>query len=240
MEVSEALTSLMAVRHFRADPVPEEILFRILEAGRLAGSAMNKQPWHFIVVTDTPKLGELCRTGRYVAEAPLAVVVAIEDTPFAISDASLAIHSMMLAAWEAGVGSNWVGFANLPEVGELVKLPPELRVLAVLPFGYPAATRSNKARRALDEVASRGTYGEAYVFVLDLTGTEDLHATLARAFGFPEWYGKNWDAFWDAITGLVRLPERMVVRGHDSTELKRFRALLEQAGVTEVVWQLQT
>jgi nitroreductase len=79
---------------------------------------MNSQPWHFIVVRDRNalrRLGELVSSGPYVAQAPLAIVVAIDKTRFAVSDASRAIQSMLLTAWAEGVGSNWV--AHLERFG---------------------------------------------------------------------------------------------------------------------------
>src|SRR5215469_9364621 len=116
MEVFDAVRTLLAVRSFKPDPVPEAVIVEILEAGRLTASGMNTQPWHFIVVEDRAtlqQLGNLVSTGRYISQAPVAIVVAIDRTHLAVSDASRAIQSMMLAAWSAGVGSNWTGFANL-------------------------------------------------------------------------------------------------------------------------------
>src|SRR6266516_105823 len=122
MDVFEAIRTLMAVRSYRDDQVPEAVVTRILEAGRLTGSGMNQQPWHFIVIRDREmlrRLGALASSGPYVAQAPLAIVVAIDKTRFAVSDASRAIQSMMLAAWADGVGSNWVGFGGLDNVKPL-------------------------------------------------------------------------------------------------------------------------
>jgi nitroreductase len=167
MDVYEAVRNLLAVRRYTDRPVPDEVLRRILEAGRLTGSSMNQQPWHFIVVQDRAtlrKLGDLVRTGRYTADASLAVVVAIDKTQYAVSDASRAIQSMLLTAWGDGVGSNWVGFGGLERVRPLLKIPAELEVLAILPFGYPAGAtgRGRKRRKALDEVAHRGRYGDPF------------------------------------------------------------------------------
>jgi nitroreductase len=141
MEVFEAIRTLLAVRQYQDRPVPESVLNRILEAGQLSASAMNKQPWHFVVVQDHEtlrQLGAMVRTGPYIAAAPLAVVVVVERTRFAVSDASRAIQDMMLAAWGEGVGSNWVGFGGLEEVNALLGIPNNLDVLAIVPFGYPA------------------------------------------------------------------------------------------------------
>ena len=94
MEVFEGIRTLLAVRRYQDKPVPDAIVRKILEAGRLTGSAMNLQPWHFIVVRDREtlkKLGGLARSGPYIAQAPLAIVIATDKSRFAVSDASRAI-----------------------------------------------------------------------------------------------------------------------------------------------------
>ena len=121
---------------------------------------MNGQPWHFIVVENRETLRQLAvlaRTGPYIAQAPMAIVVAIEKTPYAVSDASRAIQSMILTAWNEGIGSNWVGFLGMTEVKPLLGLPDTLEVLAIVPFGYPvqATGRGQKKRKLLSEVAHR-------------------------------------------------------------------------------------
>jgi len=113
MQVFDAVRTVLAVRNYQDKPVPPDVVRRIVEAGRLTASSRNGQPWHFIVVENRDtlrQLGALARTGPYIAQAPLAIVVAIAKTEFAVSDASRAIQSMILAAWSEGVGSNWVGF----------------------------------------------------------------------------------------------------------------------------------
>ena len=165
MEVFDAVRTVLAVRNYRDSPVPPDSVHRIVEAGRLTASSMNGQPWHFIVVENRDtirQLGRLARTGPYVAEAAVAVVVAIEETRFAVSDASRAIQSMILTAWSEGLGSNWVGFHGLTEVKSLLAIPDELDVLAIVPFGYPAHVygRGKKQRKALSEVAHRERFGQ--------------------------------------------------------------------------------
>jgi nitroreductase len=166
MDVFETIRTMLAVRRYKDEPVPEATLRRVVEAGRLTGSAKNMQPWHFIVVQDRKtlqKLGALARTGAHVARAAAAVVVLVERTPFAVSDASRAIQSMLLAAWADGVGSNWVGFGGLEEVKTLLGIPAKLDVLAILPFGHPAGTVGGlKDRKALATVAHRERYGQPF------------------------------------------------------------------------------
>lgn len=167
MEVFEAVRTVLAVRNYQDRPIPADTVRRIVEAGRLTASSMNGQPWHFIVVEDRDalkQLGALARSGPYIAQAPLAIVVAIEETQFAVSDASRAIQSMVLTAWSEGLGSNWVGFHGLSGVKPPLGIPDGLEVLAIIPFGYPVQTqaRGRKKRKPLSEVAHRGRFGTPF------------------------------------------------------------------------------
>jgi nitroreductase len=168
MDAFEDIRTILAVRSYQDKPVPEEVVRRIVEAARLTASSINLQPWHFIVVEEKDtlrQLGRLAKTGPYIAEAALAVVVAIEkNSRFGVSDASRAIQDMMLTAWDDGVGSNWVGFGGLDAVGRLLDIPAGMEVLAIIPFGYPAEAigRGIKKRKPLNEVVSRERYGQPF------------------------------------------------------------------------------
>jgi nitroreductase len=165
MDVFEAVRTVLAVRAYQDRPVPDDVLHRIVEAGRLTASSMNRQPWHFVVVTardGLEALAEAVRTGRYVREAAFAVAVAVErDSTFAVSDASRAIQSMVLVAWDEGVGSNWTGFRGMDAAREILDVPGDYDLIAVVPFGYPAEERraGKKARKPIGEVASSERFG---------------------------------------------------------------------------------
>lgn len=168
MEVFDVVRTVLAVRQFQEKAIPEPVIRRIVEAGHLTASSRNGQPWHFIVVQEKEmlhKLGSLAPTGPYIAQAPLAIVVGMEHSPYAVSDASRAIQSMILTAWAQGVGSNWVGFANLPQVQSVLGIPQDIEILAILPFGYPVATpvKGRKKRRPLSEVAHRERWDQPFV-----------------------------------------------------------------------------
>jgi nitroreductase len=124
MDVIEAIRTVLAVRRFREQKVPAEIVRRIVEAGRLSASGSNRQPWHFIVVEQRKTLdalGTAMRTGPYIADAALAIAVMVErDSKLGVSDGSRAIQNMILAAWADGVGSNWVGFGPMPAAEKLL------------------------------------------------------------------------------------------------------------------------
>jgi nitroreductase len=167
MNVFDAIRTLLAVRSYQDRPIPDEVLRRILEAGRLSPSASNKQPWHFVVVQDPATIAQLAAlapSGPYIAGAPLAIVVVIDQTPYAVSDASRAIQDMLLAAWDEGVGGNWVGFGGMDGVKTLLGIPANLDVLAILPFGYPAdrVGRGKKTRKPLAEIVHRERWGEPF------------------------------------------------------------------------------
>ena len=92
-------------------------------------------------------------------------MVAVEKSnKFGVSDGSRAIQSMILTAWEAGVGSNWVGFGGMNEVGAILGIPDHYDVLAIVPFGYPTEERSQgkKNRKVLSEVASLDRFGRPF------------------------------------------------------------------------------
>jgi nitroreductase len=163
--VFDVARTVLAVREFQDKPIPDEVLRRIVEAGRLSASSINQQPWHFVLVRSREalrELGGLMRTGRYIADAGAAVVVAYEKkSPYGVSDCSRAIQSMVLVAWAEGVGSNWTGFGGLETVRKKVGLPDSYEVLAVVPFGYPkrALGKGKKKRKPLGEVVSAERFG---------------------------------------------------------------------------------
>ena len=167
MDTFDAVQTVLAVRAFQEKSVPAEVKNRILEAARLTGSGSNQQPWHFILVegrAELQQLAALVRSGPYIAQADFAVVVVIEQSQMALSDGSRAVQSMILAAWDDGVGSNWTGFTPMPEINKLLNIPDNLDVLAILPFGYPVKQvgQGKKKRKAPEEVFYRGKFGQPY------------------------------------------------------------------------------
>jgi nitroreductase len=167
MDTFDAVRTMMAVRRYQNKPVPEAVVRKVLEAGRLTGSSINLQPWAFIAVQDRAvleKLGQAVRSGSYTGSAAFAVVVAVEKaSQYAVSDGSRAIQSMLLTAWSEGVGGNWTGWLGMRGVRELLGIPAGYDVLAVLAFGYPAlAVKGKKKRKAIGEVAHRDRWGRPW------------------------------------------------------------------------------
>lgn len=167
MEIFAGIKTMLAVRDYRSEPIPADVVTRILEAGRLTGSSRNSQQWNFIVIREAQtlkRLGELASTGPYIAKAPLAIAVVVPDSPVGYIDGARASQSMMLAAWEAGVGSNWVGNVNTEHIKGLLNVPHDQMVLNVIPFGYPTKKlgQGKKRRKPLAEVAHDELFGRPY------------------------------------------------------------------------------
>jgi nitroreductase len=164
-DVFDVVRTLLAVREYQDKELPQEVVDRIVEAAHLTASASNRQPWHFVVVRDRANLqalGGLVKTGPYIAQSAIAIVVAYEkENRLGVSDVSRAIQSMMLTAWADGVGSNWAGFGALDGVRQQVRLPDRYEVLAVIAFGYPKRHigLGKKNRKPLSEVASIEHFG---------------------------------------------------------------------------------
>jgi len=110
------------------------------------------------------RLGELASTGRFVGDAALAIAVVVPDAPVGFMDGARATQDMMLAAWEAGVGSNWVGNANTMEIRRILNVPENRMILNITAFGYPAKAigAGKKRRKPLSEVAHAETFGTPF------------------------------------------------------------------------------
>lgn len=141
MEVFEAIQKRHSVRAYLSNRVPQEKLERILEAGRLAPSAGNIQPWHFIVVTDQQKRNKLSkgRYAKFLMESPVVLVGCgdKEASPnWHVVDTTIAMQNMVLTATGEGLGTCWIGSFNENQVRELLNIPQRFKVIALLALGY--------------------------------------------------------------------------------------------------------
>ena len=167
MDVYEAIRSRVAVREFEPDPVPAAAVKKILLAARWAPSQRNRQPWRFVVIREREtlrRIGELASSGAFIADAPLAIAVAMEGARLPQFDAARDIENMILTAWSLGVGTVYVQGIDRDAVKELLGIPAELDLITVMPFGYPteAAKSVGKRRKTLAEIASVERFGQPY------------------------------------------------------------------------------
>ncbi|HEQ60258.1 MAG TPA: nitroreductase family protein [Firmicutes bacterium] len=159
MDAMECLKTRRSVRSFKAEPVPEEVVREIVDAGRLAATARNVQPWEFVVVTDSAlrqKLAGIMEYGKFIAEAPVCIVVLCQETKYYLEDGCAATENLLLAAHALGLGACWVAGDKKPyadAVRQMVGAPEGYRLVASVALGKPAAgQRGAPAKRPLDEV----------------------------------------------------------------------------------------
>jgi nitroreductase len=147
------IASRREVRDYADRELPEEVVRRILDAGRLAGSARNRQPWRFVVV-ETPERRERLADVVYAAGnvRGAKLVVAIVGRPG--MDVGRCMQNMLLAAWNDGVGSCPNGLQDAEAAQRALGLDADEEIAVVLTFGYPARERDPE-RRTAEEWSAR-------------------------------------------------------------------------------------
>lgn len=159
MSLVEIILKRRSIRRYKPNPIPEDVLHNILEAGRLAPSAGNKQTWHFIVVTD-PKLKQELSKGKwnsFIKDSAFTIVgcgyVGSEHgRRWSTIDVSIALENMVIAATAQGVGSCWIGDFHEEEAKRLLGIPDDYMIVCLISFGYPAEHPSPHGKKPLKEV----------------------------------------------------------------------------------------
>ena len=166
MDTFEAISTKLDVREFDSKRVPGEVKRKILEAARLTSSAMNMQPWRFILVQDRSGLKRLAAdstTGKWVEGAGFALIVLIDPkAPLSSMDAGRVIQDMGLAAWNFGIASGIYAGVGEASLRKDFAIHDELKPVAVLGFGYPKRKilGKKKDRKPLEEIAFAERYGQ--------------------------------------------------------------------------------
>ncbi len=173
----ELVKERRSVRRYLPRPVEPEKIDLCLEAARLAPSACNCQPWHFIVVSDPKKKDELARaafggiyaTNAFASRAPVLVAALIrkagilpgitgkfQDKHYPLIDLGIACEHFVLQAAELGLGTCWLGWFNQKAVERLLPCPPGAQPAIMISLGYPdAPPRGETKRRGLEEISAR-------------------------------------------------------------------------------------
>ncbi len=157
MDAILALKTRRSVRSFENRPVAREIIEDIIDCGRLAPSAVNVQPWEFVVVTEPrlkQRIAETTDHGRFLAEAPVCVVVLCRETKYYLEDGSAATENILVAARAHGLGSCWIAGdkkAYAPDICRLVGAPEGFRLVSLVAIGNGQA-QGTKHKRPLSDV----------------------------------------------------------------------------------------
>ena len=162
MDALEAMRKRRSVRQYTGDPIPREDLETIVDAGRLAATGYNRQPWDFIVVTDREMIDRLKVVARWMDKAGAIIAVALDPSSrFWLEDGSAAVENMLIASTALGYGSCWLEGKTLTreeEFKELLNVPEEKRLLTLVPIGVPVEWPT-KEKRSLEEVIHWERYG---------------------------------------------------------------------------------
>jgi nitroreductase len=175
----ELIRTRQSDRSYSDKPVENEIIDRILEAGRMAPSACNTQPWKFIVVND-PELktrlseaasARLLGMNSFVNQAPLLLVVirekanmssrigaTVKNKDYSLIDLGIASENICLQARAEGIGSCMIGWFDEKQVKNILGIPASKRVELIITLGYPAKELREKRRKPLKEVVSYNKY----------------------------------------------------------------------------------
>jgi nitroreductase len=154
MDTFLAIASKRDQRQYADREIPEEIVRRILDAGRIAGSAKNRQPWRFLVLENQElreRVAETVYAPRNLLGSQLAIAIVVTGSPG--FDAGRAAQNMMLAAWNDGVTSCPNGMPDRAGTGEILSLGADEEVVTVLAFGYPARAPNPEGRTANEWIA---------------------------------------------------------------------------------------
>lgn len=146
-----------STRDYSSREIPEDILHKILEAGRLAPSAMNAQPWRFIVVRQPKIKDRLAEAAQqdFVADADTIIVGCALDSPATLGprfDVAIAMDHMSLAAFTEGVGNCWVAGFDREQVRHILGVPGTVDVTCMMSFGYPTEEDAPLDRLELDQI----------------------------------------------------------------------------------------
>ncbi len=168
MEFYEVLRTRRSVRSYRPDPIPEDVLKRVLDAARMAPSGLNIQPWKFIVIRNKEikeKVAKACNNQSFISEAPVVIVACGYDIEYdrggymgelsMIMDVSIAMTHLILAARAEGLGTCWIGAFSNKELKRILNVPENYNVVAITPLGYPKSENAfieTTRRKPLEEI----------------------------------------------------------------------------------------
>jgi len=180
MDFLDLVKKRFSARKYKAAPVEREKIERCLEAARLAPSASNSQPWHFIVVDDPVLKDQVARQtfstlltfNKFVVQAPVLVVIVIEkptllaqiggrvkNKEYPLIDIGIAAEHFCLQATEVGLGTCMLGWFNEKSIKELLHIPKDRTIGLIISVGYPDADAiPSKKRKPVEEVITYNRY----------------------------------------------------------------------------------
>jgi len=183
MEMLEITRTRRSIRHYKSQTVEEDKINAVLEAARWAPSWSNTQCWRFIVVRDETMKSQLAetltqwnsaRSASSVTQAPVVIVACAElgksgfkngvlctdRDDWHIFDVALAIQNLVLVAHSLGLGTLHIGAFDAGEAARILKVPPGVTVVELIPLGYPKKVEKTPPRKELSEIVFYEPYGQ--------------------------------------------------------------------------------
>jgi len=178
-EMLELITSRQSDRKYSNRPVEKDKLDRVIEAGRMAPSACNAQPWKFVIVTEPELLlkvsgaasAPILGMNTFVVQAPVQIIIVrerpnftskigsqIKDKDYSLIDIGIAAENICLQAEAEGLGSCMLGWFDEPLVKKLLGIPKTKRVELIITIGYSESSQREKRRKPADETVSYNKY----------------------------------------------------------------------------------
>lgn len=155
METMEALRNRHSVRHFTGEPMPKEVLEQIVDAGRLAATGNNLQPWDFIVITNPEVMAYFVRSTEWIGGASAVIAVVMDPSSrWWVEDGASAVENMLIAATALGYGGCWLEGVTIEREAEykvLLNIPSRKRLFTLVPLGVPSEV-SMKEKKPLSQV----------------------------------------------------------------------------------------
>ncbi len=170
MEFFEVVKKRRSIRSYVPSEIPEEVIKRIVDAGRLAPTARNEQPWEFVVIRDREKLVQLAkivgRNGPFLKDCGCAIVVLCRPTKQYLEDGSSATENILLASTALGLGSCWIAGDKKDYAGEVLDFcgaPRDYKLVSIVAIGEPSDESLwslPKNKRSLEEVLHWERFGK--------------------------------------------------------------------------------
>jgi len=164
LDLLEAIKTRRSIRRFKPANIQDHLIDLLIDSARYAPSADNKQPWEFIVVKDKRIRGELAKThawSRFVNDAPVCIVVLTNEKmspSYFVIDATCATENLLLAAHGLGLGACWIAVYDPynpsfeRHVRDVLNVPQHLRIIAMVPIGYPDEKVEPRSLRDVDKI----------------------------------------------------------------------------------------
>jgi len=164
MDTMSAILDRRSIRKYKQEPMPDDDMRRILEAGQQAPSAANRQPWHFVVVGDPEqkrRVAEACNGQMWMADAAYILVALglpmVSEKWYRV-DVAIALQNMVIAAKSLGYGTCWIGAFDPDSVKAVCDVPAEIDVVACTPLGVPDISPEARQRKPWSTIFSVDRY----------------------------------------------------------------------------------